>query len=717
MNESKGKRNPGVKRKAKEQAKQEEAKHTVAAKKAKSPKADTKKAAKKNVPEKKAKKPEVKKSKKEESKDVKAPKRSWPAFFFFQNEKRLVLKKENPEMSQKELVSKLGEMWRSLSEAQKKPYIDQERKDKARYMKEKEEFKATNKNIPAPTKKDKKGKAKAATKGPKRAWPPFFFFQEQRREDLKKENPNLNHKEIVSKLGEEWRGFTEEEKQPFVDKSIQDQKRYDKEKREFQDSLPADAKEASTPKAKNKSSKSIERKKSKEIKEETKAPKGKKVTKPKSKPAKPDAPKRPPKRPLPPVRPSGSRHSKRIKKNEEEKFLDEVKEFQAAGGTPDPELEKVLKEKVEDQEEEGEGEGSNQKEPEEVPKTKPKAKKETKAPKPKVEKAHKEDMDVDKEKSEEPVKEEKKAEEHPDVEMVEEGDKPKEEHKPKSVTKTPTKAATKTPTKHATENKDVEMAPETKEEGHNEKPEVAEEANQTEAVDPKPAEEEKEKSVTPQKPETEAGKPVLVEQDHPKLDTSHNPSAEVSKQAENVTEAKTEEHKDHNPNIDSEEKKGETPKKATPAKGVTTPAKNVKTPAKGLTTPAKGTTTPAKSNLATPQPTASPNPKKTPQKQAVNESPAKPSEENKEVTLSNVNDAKESVNAEQPHTNLHDKVPPVPSNSLPAAQINPNIASPPVGSPVKPHPIEGDVSSAQKETNGNVANSIENPTQNVPDNQ
>lgn len=185
MNESKGKKNPGVKRKGKEQTKKEEVKHAPPAKSAKSPKAGSKPAAKKNLPEKKASKVDMKKNKKEETKDVKAPKRSWPAFFFFQNEKRMQLKKEHPDMSQKDLVSKLGEMWRSLSESQKKPYVDQERKDKARYMKEKEDFKATNKSIPATKKKEKKGKEREASKGPKRAWPPFFFFQEQRREDLK----------------------------------------------------------------------------------------------------------------------------------------------------------------------------------------------------------------------------------------------------------------------------------------------------------------------------------------------------------------------------------------------------------------------------------------------------------------------------------------------------------------------------------------------------
>lgn len=269
---------------------------------------------------------------------MKAPKRSWPAFFFFQKEKRLEIKKANPDMTQKDLVSKLGEIWRSLSESEKKPFVDQERKDKARYMKEKEEYSKVAKSLPVNKTKTKKGKAKSDKKGPKRAWPPFFFFQEQRREDLKKENPNLNHKEIVSKLGEEWRTLTDEQKKPYVEKSIADQKRYDKEKKEFQDSLPEETGEAEG----KKKGKSIKEDvgKSKEKTTKLDQPQSKKPkAKPKSKPA--PAPKKNVKRPEPPQRPAGDRHSKRIKRLEEENYKAKVKEYKEVKGLDEEEAKKL----------------------------------------------------------------------------------------------------------------------------------------------------------------------------------------------------------------------------------------------------------------------------------------------------------------------------------------------------------------------------------------
>lgn len=47
-------------------------------------------------------------AKDDKPKDQKRPKRSWPAFFFFQQETRLKLKTEFPNLSQKELVAVSG---------------------------------------------------------------------------------------------------------------------------------------------------------------------------------------------------------------------------------------------------------------------------------------------------------------------------------------------------------------------------------------------------------------------------------------------------------------------------------------------------------------------------------------------------------------------------------------------------------------------------------
>lgn len=353
MNEARSKKKDTKKKEPKVKKQPEKTKEAPKDKKRTTSKSAPKKASKKLIQEKTPIVKDSKKSTKEEAKGDQAPKRAWPAFFFFQNTTREKLKRDNPEMSQKELVSKLGEMWRSMSDSDKKPYLDQEKKDKARYMKEKEEFKASGKDAPVSKKRDKKAKAKAGSNGPKRAWPPFFFYQETRREDLKKENPTLNHKEIVSKLGEEWRTLTEAQKQPYVEKSVEDQKRYEVEKKHYQESKPAEVKDEAAPIVKSKSTKSSQKKKEKEsVGVAPKEVKPKKVAKKaRSKSAKPNAPKRPPKRPVPPPRPSGNRHSKRIKKNEEDEFKQKVEFYKQVVGKPVPELEEALKARVEGGEE------------------------------------------------------------------------------------------------------------------------------------------------------------------------------------------------------------------------------------------------------------------------------------------------------------------------------------------------------------------------------
>ena len=95
----------------------------------------------------------AKKSKKEkkEKKDKNAPKRAISAFFFYQKERREPLKKEKPNLNNKELISQMSVEWNKMKENEKKKYLDLAEKDKKRYEKEKAEYDAKQKD-------DKKGK-------------------------------------------------------------------------------------------------------------------------------------------------------------------------------------------------------------------------------------------------------------------------------------------------------------------------------------------------------------------------------------------------------------------------------------------------------------------------------------------------------------------------------------------------------------------------------
>jgi len=79
-------------------------------------------------------------------KDPDAPKRAQSAYFIFCGEKRPdVMDKMKKNSSEGKVdvtaVSKeLGEMWRNMSEKDKKPFAKKANKDKERYVKEKEDY-------------------------------------------------------------------------------------------------------------------------------------------------------------------------------------------------------------------------------------------------------------------------------------------------------------------------------------------------------------------------------------------------------------------------------------------------------------------------------------------------------------------------------------------------------------------------------------------------
>ena len=97
----------------------------------------------------------------------------------------------------------------------KQKYYEQEKKAKEKYTAEMAEFDKSAPAKSASKEKSKKKKEKLDENRPKRAWPPFFFFQKDKRETLKNENPDKNHKQIVALLGEEWRKLSEEAKRPY----------------------------------------------------------------------------------------------------------------------------------------------------------------------------------------------------------------------------------------------------------------------------------------------------------------------------------------------------------------------------------------------------------------------------------------------------------------------------------------------------------------------
>ena len=78
-------------------------------------------------------------------------------------------------------------------------------------------------------KKDKKDKD-----APKRAISAFFYYQKERRDSLKKEQPNLDNKALISKMSEEWNKMKDSEKTKYNNLAAKDKERYEREKKAYE---------------------------------------------------------------------------------------------------------------------------------------------------------------------------------------------------------------------------------------------------------------------------------------------------------------------------------------------------------------------------------------------------------------------------------------------------------------------------------------------------
>ena len=92
-----------------------------------------------------AKKEKKERKTKKVKKDIDAPKRAISAFFFYNKERREKLKKEKPNLDNKEIIKTMSAEWNALSDEKKKPYVAKAEADKKRYEAEKKAYDAKKK--------------------------------------------------------------------------------------------------------------------------------------------------------------------------------------------------------------------------------------------------------------------------------------------------------------------------------------------------------------------------------------------------------------------------------------------------------------------------------------------------------------------------------------------------------------------------------------------
>ena len=133
------------------------------------------------------------------------PKRARSAYIFFCGDQRDRIKNKYPNMSTTELTSKLGSLWRSLSEKDRKPYNDMALKDKVRYQEEKNNNTESSNQEETIVVKPKKSRKKSG----------YILFCQENRSVLKSENSDLTNQQITKQLGARWKNLSKEEQLEF----------------------------------------------------------------------------------------------------------------------------------------------------------------------------------------------------------------------------------------------------------------------------------------------------------------------------------------------------------------------------------------------------------------------------------------------------------------------------------------------------------------------
>ena len=160
------------------------------------------------------------------------PKGKKSAYICFSQEFRNNYKNENPDDKSTfaELSKTCGQMWKTMSDEDKKKYFDMSFLDKERYVKDMENCVFDEKD----NEKLKKKKKRRATKDPnepKRPWSAYFYFCDEHRKDVREQNPEFKLTDVAKALGKMWSECTE--KHIYEEKSLKAKEVYKKELEEY----------------------------------------------------------------------------------------------------------------------------------------------------------------------------------------------------------------------------------------------------------------------------------------------------------------------------------------------------------------------------------------------------------------------------------------------------------------------------------------------------
>jgi len=150
---------------------------------------------------------------------------------FFANDKRQSVRDAHPELKITEVGKRLGEMWKALSESDRKKYETMAGSDKQRYEREMQSYQPPESDSDDyidddTTTKKRKKKQKKDPNRPKRSMSSFMFFANDKRAEVKAKYPDLKITDMTKKLAEMWKVITEDEKKKYENQANKDKDRY-----------------------------------------------------------------------------------------------------------------------------------------------------------------------------------------------------------------------------------------------------------------------------------------------------------------------------------------------------------------------------------------------------------------------------------------------------------------------------------------------------------
>jgi ABC-type transporter MlaC component len=125
-----------------------------------------------------------------------------------------------------EISKKCSQKWKTMTDEEKKRFFELAQKDAERYQAE----------VAAYGGEDvlkKKKRAKKDPNAPKRALSAFFFFSNDKRQEVSGEHPEWKVGQIAQELGHRWKALTDEERIIFEKKAQEDKERYAEEMRAY----------------------------------------------------------------------------------------------------------------------------------------------------------------------------------------------------------------------------------------------------------------------------------------------------------------------------------------------------------------------------------------------------------------------------------------------------------------------------------------------------